>query len=247
MRDMQDLAEKDDVKAHPLLGSVLGKSDVRKYLPLSRADDEATWDSTLTVEEIAELKAAGGFVDLMQWRGHRSNPIDMADDGYVLEYRLTDDGKNVFSKNWDSESNQPKYMFDAANVGFASRTLDQIRDQSQPSSLIAGQNTVAFDPNAGWKEGDMIPEYYVNPEGTAGSAADNNNVAAMWEDGVCTVVWSRPLDTGNPADDKIMSDGGVYTVGFAVHDDNITTRGHHVSFPISVGIGAEAEIQAVAQ
>jgi hypothetical protein len=29
-----------------------------------------------------------------------------------------------------------------------------------------------------------------------------------------------------------------------VHDDNITTRVHHVSFPITVGFGAKAAIEA---
>lgn len=61
----------------------------------------------------------------------------------------------------------------------------------------------------------------------------------MW-----TVVWVRKLDTGHPGDDKIMKVGGVYTVGYAVHDDNITTRGHHVSWPLTLGIGAKADIQA---
>jgi hypothetical protein len=245
MRDMPDLAEKADVKAHPVLGEVLHKKDVRKYLPASRADDEATWDNTLTVEEIAEVKAAGGFVDLMQWRAHRSLPIGMADDGYVLEYRLTDAGKGVFSKNWDKKAKLPKFMFDEAKVGFKSRTMDQIRDTSQPSSLIPEDTAVAFDPNAGWKEGDMIPEYFVSRERAKGSAADNGNVTGSWEDGVWTVLWTRPLDTGNPADDKILKVGGVYTFGFAVHDDNITTRGHHVSWPMTVGIGVEADIKAI--
>ena len=93
----------------------------------------------------------------------------------------------------------------------------------------------------------MIPEYYVTRTGAKGSGADNSNVEGMWEDGMWTIVWTRPLDTGNPADDKIMKVGGVYTFGFAVHDDNITTRGHHVSWPMTVGIGAEADIQAVTQ
>jgi len=247
MRDMPDLAATDDVKAHPLLGGVLKKKDVRKYLPSSRNDDEATWDNTKSVEEIAEIKAAGGFVDLMQWRGHRSRPAGMADDGYVLQYRLTDAGKNIFSKNWDKAAKQPKYMFDKAKVGFNSRVLADIRDTSVPSSLIVGENTVAFDPNAGWAEGDMIPEYYVNPEGAKGSAADNKNVEGAWKDGMWTVVFTRKLDTGHPEDDKIMKVGGVYTFGFAVHDDNITTRGHHVSWPMTVGIGTAADIQAVTQ
>jgi hypothetical protein len=29
---------------------------------------------------------------------------------------------------------------------------------------------------------------------------------------------------------RLQREGGVYNVAFAVHDDNITTRGHHVSF-----------------
>jgi hypothetical protein len=245
MRDMPDVAASDDVKAHPLLGEGLNKKDVRKYLPGSRSDDQASWDQTKSADEIAEIKAAGGFVDLMQWRGHRSRPIGMADDGYVLEYRLTDGGKNVFAKNWDKEKNQPKYMFDEQKVGFKSRTMDQIRDTSQPSSLIPEENAVAFDPDAGWQEGDMIPEYYVSRTMSEGSAADNSDVDGTWEDGVWTVVWARQMDTGHPEDDKILQEGKAYTFGFAVHDDNITTRGHHVAFPLTVGFGTEADIEAV--
>jgi len=58
------------------------------------------------------------------------------------------------------------------------------------------------------------------------------------------VVITRPLGLAN-ADDKALKDGGVYSVGFAVHDDNITTRGHHVSFVRTLGFGAKADIQAV--
>lgn len=245
MRDMPDVAKSDDVKAHPLLGEGLHKSDVRKYLPASRSDDDAGWDTTKTADEIAALKASGGFVDLMQWRGHRSRPIGMADDGYVLEYRLTDAGKNIFSKNWDKEENLPKYMFDQQKVGFKSRTMDQIRDTSQPSSIIPEENAVAFDPDAGWQDGDMIPEYYVSRAMGKESAADNNDVKGTWENGVWTVVWVRKMDTGHPEDDKILKEGNAYSFGFAVHDDNITTRGHHVSFPMTVGFGAEADIAAV--
>ncbi|MHA1566881.1 MAG: ethylbenzene dehydrogenase-related protein [Alphaproteobacteria bacterium] len=245
MRDSPDLAATADVKAHSLLGKVLKKKDVRKFLPGTRTGEDATWDQTKSVAEIAELKKLGQFVDLMQWRAHRSNPVGMADDGYVLEYRLSDAGKGVFSKNWDKKANQPKYMFDETKVGFKSRTLDQIRDLSKPSSIIAEENAVPFDPNAGWKAGDMIPEYYVTRTGAKGSAADNSDVKGTWADGTWTVVWTRKLDTGHPQDDKIMKVGGVYTIGFAVHDDNITTRGHHVSWPMTVGIGTEADIAAV--
>ena len=82
----------------------------------------------------------------------------------------------------------------------------------------------------------MIPDYVVSREDAKGSAADNNAIAS-WKDGMWTVVMIRPLGLANP-DDKALKEGGVYNVGFAVHDDNITTRGHHVSFVKTLGLGA---------
>jgi hypothetical protein len=57
-------------------------------------------------------------------------------------------------------------------------------------------------------------------------------------------VLVRPLRLTND-DDKALKEGGVYNVGFAVHDDNITTRGHYVSFVKTLGLGANADIKAV--
>jgi len=244
-RDMQDQAMTDDVKAHPLLGKVLKKKDVRKFLPSTRTDEDATWDQTKSVEEIAALKKQGQFVDLMQWRAHRSNIVGMADDGYVLEYRLFDKGKKMFDSNKDSAKHQPKYMYDAKKVGVKSVTEKTLRDPAQPYALVRGKNAVPFDPKAGWKAGDMVPAYSVSGEAAEGSAADNNAIKGEWKDGEWTVVWQRPLDTGHPEDDKILKAGGVYTIGLAVHDDNITTRGHHVSWPMTLGIGTKADIEAV--
>ncbi len=47
--------------------------------------------------DIARTEVAGGFLDLMKWRIAHSNPVAMADDHYVLKYRLLDEGKNRFS------------------------------------------------------------------------------------------------------------------------------------------------------
>jgi hypothetical protein len=66
----------------------------------------------------------------------------------------------------------------------------------------------------------------------------------VWHDGTWTVVWSRKMNTGHPEDDKILQEGKSYTFGFAVHDDNVTTRFHQVSFPLQVGFGAEGDIEA---
>jgi hypothetical protein len=41
-----------------------------------------------------------------------------------------------------------------------------------------------------------------------------------------------------------LVEGKVHNFSFAVHDDNITTRGHHVSFPVTVGFGGKADIEA---
>jgi hypothetical protein len=242
MRDMPDEASSDAVKAHPLLGEVLKESDVRKYLPGSRTDEGASWDQTKPPEEMAALKAEGQFLELMQWRAHRSNPVHMADDGYVFEYRLSDAGEGPFTWNVDRKTMTPKFMFaEGTNV----LTVDGIGDPSRPYAIIREQNAVAYDPDAGWQEGDVLPGRLLSSEDAEGSAADNRDVRGTWEDGVWTVTWTRPLDTGHPEDDKILREGETYNVGLAVHDDNVTTRFHFVSFPFTLGIGAEADIEAV--
>ena len=244
MRDTPNVASKEQVTAHPLLGKKLKKKDVRKYIPVSRTDEEASWDKTKSAEEIAQLKASGQFLDLMQWRAARSNPVGMADDGYVLEYRLFDKGKKMFSWNVDKKTMTPKFMFDEAKVGMKSLTVADVGDTSKPYAVIKGVNAVLYDPNAGWKAGDVLPGRLLTTQ-VEGSAGDNKSVKGEWEDGTWTVVWTRPLNTGHPQDDKILKEGGVYTVGFAVHDDNVTTRYHHVGLPLSLGIGVKADIEAV--
>jgi len=238
-RDMPGTASKEDAQANALLKAI-NKNDLRKYLPSTRTDP-ADWKTGKTPEEIAKIKAAGGFVDLIQWRAHRSNAVGMADDGYVLEYRLSDAGKDVFGGNADAKTHSPKFMWDAKKTGYKSITAEQLRKGNH--FLVRETNAVAFDPNAAWKEGDLVPDYIVSREDAKGSAADNNAIAS-WKDSVWTVVLIRPLGLAND-DDKALKDGGVYNVGFAVHDDNITTRGHHVSFVKTLGIGAKADIQAV--
>jgi len=246
MRDTQGQVVGEPVKKHPLFGDAGRKeSDIRKYLASTRTDDKASWDKTKSPEEIATIKAAGGFLDLMQWRVHRSGPVGMADDGYVLEYRIFDEGKNPFSWNVDSKTMTPRFMFDPAKAGQKALRAEDIGNPAKPAAIIRESNAAPFDPNAGWKEGDILPGRMLSRVDAKGSAADNDYAQGVWKDGVYTLVWRRKLDTGHPADDKIMKVGGTYTVGLAVHDDNVTTRFHHVSFPLSLGIGVKADIAAV--
>lgn len=246
MRDTRDQVVGEPVKKHPIFSASKYDADIRKYLASTRADAEASWDKTKSPEEIAKLKADGQFVDLMQWRANRSAPVGMADDGYVLEYRNFDEGKNPFSWNVDRKTMTPLYMFDAAKVGAKALRAEDIGNAAKPGAIIKETNAVAFDPNAGWQDGDILPGRLISRADAKGSAADNDAAIGTWKDGSYTLVWRRKLDTGHPGDDKIMKVGSKYTVGLAIHDDNVTTRFHHVSFPLSLGIGVDADIKAVA-
>ena len=231
-RDMPNVGSKADAQ------KALKKNDVRKYLPATRSNP-SDWTTVKSDDELAKLKAEGGFVDLIQWRAHRSNPVGGVDDGLVLQYRLFDKGKNHFASNLDGETKQPKFMYDAKKFKSKATTAKDVGKRD--SFLIKDVNAVPFDPNAGWKEGDMLPRYTLQP--AEGSAGDNKG-KGTWKNGTWTVVITRPLGLAND-DDKALKEGGVYNVGFAVHDDNITTRGHHVSFTKTLGLGAKADIQAV--
>lgn len=239
-RDAPNQPSAAEVKASPFFQAIK-KNDVRKYLPSTRTDAAASWDKGKSLEEIEKIKAAGGFLDLIQWRAHRSNPVGMADDGYVLEYRNFDAGKNPFASNMDAKTKQPRFMYDEKKAGKKALRIEDLRKTS--TVLIRGQNAVPFDPNAGWKEGDLVSQYVVSREDAAGSAADNKDAKGVWKDGMWTVVWARKLNLTNP-DDKALKEGKAYNFAFAVHDDNVTSRGHQVSFPVTLGFGAKADIQA---
>jgi hypothetical protein len=52
------------------------------------------------------------------------------------------------------------------------------------------------------------------------------------------------MDTGNPADDKILVDRRIYYLAFAVHRDALGSRWHYVSLPVTLGLGRDAELIA---
>ena len=132
-------------------------------------------------------------------------------------------------------------MYDEKKVGKKALRIEDLHKTS--TVMVRGDTAVPFDPNAGWKEGDLVSQYVVSREDAAGSAADNKQAKGVWKDGMWTVVWARKLNLANP-DDKALQVGKAYNFAFAVHDDNVTSRGHFVSFPLTVGLGAKADIQA---
>lgn len=244
MRYMPNEAKKDDVEAHPVLGkSGMKKSDIRKYLPASRTAMGPTggWDKIKSRQEIDALRAKGVFLELWQWRGFRSNPVGAADDGYVLDYRDFDAGKNPFFNNWDGAKSQPIFMFDPAqNGGRGGLTEAQFRNSKAP--LLTAKNRVPYDPKHKWTNGDLMTKQGLQtPEGSAG----DNAVVGSYANGAWNLAWTRKLNTGNK-DDIVLKPGSTYPVGLAVHDDNVTARFHHVSFPLKLSLGRkDGDINAV--
>ena len=170
-RDMPKQFTKEEVAANALL-TAIKKNDVRKYLPDTRTNP-SDWKTGKSVEEIAKIKAAGGFVDLIQWRAHRSHAVGMADDGYVLEWRLGRRRQGHVRRQCRRE--------DPRSPSSCGTRRRSVTSPSPPTQLRKGdhflireKNAVPFDPKAGWKEGDMIPDYIISREDAKGSAADNN-------------------------------------------------------------------------
>lgn len=247
MRFMPNAPGAADVKAHPVLGDAGQKrSDIRKYLAATRTSLDATggWKNPKAAAEVDALKLRGYVLDLLQWRGHRTNPVGVGDDGYVLDYRLFDAGKNAFRANWDPAKKQPLFMLDPAKAGGrATLTPYEIVDPKAPT-VLTDDLRVPFDPAVAAKEGAVLPQWYVTkPEG---SAADVDFAKGTHDGKGWTVVMRRKLATGNP-DDVALVAGGTYTLGVAVHDDMVTARWHHVSFPLTFSLGTgKGDVDAVA-
>ncbi len=245
MRDMPNEPGRDSVQAHPILGKDGMKlNDIRKYLLESRTgtDEAGGWDKVKDRAALDAVKASGAYLDLWQWRGNRSHPIGYSDDSFVLEYRNADAGKSMFTGNWDGAKGHPRFMLDPAkNDGAVALTEAEFRDPNAP--FPTDRNTIPFDPNHAWKDGDLMPSHVLitEPEGSRAALTSSGTHA----DDRWTITMRRKLDTGF-GDDVALVSGQTFPIGFAVHDDNVTTRFHHVSFPLTISLGTgEGQIHAV--
>jgi len=239
MRTLTNEASGDDVASHPYLGDELGRDDVRKFIPESREGDMEEgeqWHQTRGPDEIDRLRDDGVFLDLWQWRSHRSNPLGYADNGYVLEYRHGSEGTGMYTDNRDDEG-RPRYMFDPEITGRLALRKDSLIDrhygQDDPYFIFEG-NAVPFDPDHDWQEGDAIPQRFLQePEGSRGALKADG----YWEDGAWHLSVTRTLEAPDPRDSKALEEGGTYHVAFAVHADGSGARWHYVSVPYALGIG----------
>jgi len=248
MVDLTSEAEATQVRAHPYLGGQLRQSEVSKFLPATRRNP-AEWTSVVPEPELQALRRAGYFIDLWHWRAHRSNPIGFSDDQYVSEVRGSDGGRAPFGDNWDGQQNRPRFMFDPEKTGgrraYSWVDLTQGRISFDGNYYLHEDNRVAFDPNAGWRDGDTIPRRLLQmPQGSRGDIRVVSG-QGRWSNGFWEVTLRRAMDTGNPTDDKIILDRRVYDLAFAVHRDANGGRWHYVSLPVTLGVGREAELAAV--
>ncbi|WP_228517781.1 ethylbenzene dehydrogenase-related protein [Aliidiomarina indica] len=251
MRSLDSAVDSDAVQAHLLLGETMGRSDVRKYIPQSRNveryTDQARWDDVKSEQALDEMRDRGEFLDLWQWRAHRSNPVGFADNGYVLHYRLSSEGRSMYSDNRDSELNRPAYMFDVEQTGIQSLNWDALvaREYGQDDwYYLSEEVAVPFDAEHEWQEGDVIPfRLLQTPSGARGAITADG----AYGDGAWRVTLERSLASPNARDSKRLRDGYVYNVAFAVHHGSVGARHHHVSLPHRLGLGVntgEADIIA---
>lgn len=245
MRFFTNEATAEEVKVHPYLGQKRKQTEVGKHLPATRRNID-DWKSVVPEEELAALRSAGYFLDLWHWRAHRSNPIDASDDQYIFEARYGDAGKGPFTTNWDSERKQPLFMFDERKTGFPALKWDDLAQRRlgfDEKYYITEDTAVPFDASHAWKEGDTIPRRLLRSG--EGSRSDIMVAGkARWHDGFWDVTLKRAMDTGNPADDKIMVDKRIYNVAFAIHRNALGSRWHNVSLPVTLGLGRDAELVA---
>ncbi len=236
MRFLSNQAPQAEVK------KVLKKKDVRKYIPGTRTDKN--WRNLQSGKELAELRQSGVFLDLWQWRAHRTNPIGFADDQWVFQYRNSDEGKGPYTTNWDDKTKQPKWMLNPEKVGFYALKWDDVKNHrfSQKDIYYISQDiALPFDPNHQWQEGDTIPRRFLRkPQGSRGDI----QAVGKWQDGIWDVTMWRKLDTGHPLDDKILRPKRIYHIAFGVHKDYTGSRWHYISFPYTLGLDTEADIVA---
>lgn len=74
---------------------------------------------------------------------------------------------------------------------------------------------------------------------------DNKDVEGTgnWENGKYTVTLKRKLKTSDTKDVE-LKDGTSFSIGIAIHDDKAKLRKHYVSYPLSIGLGAEGTVKA---
>ena len=247
IRSRTDEVSEGEVQDHPWLGEKLGEDDVRKFLAESREGelDSELWRRVRPADELAALRAQGVFLDSIQWRAHRSGPLGYADNGTILDYRHSAEGRGMYTTNWSDDDDHPRWMFDPEQTGIRALRADRLlrREYTQDDPYFLAKDVAAdFDPDHDWQVGDVIPHRLLRqPSGSRGAARGDGR----WADGAWRVSIERELEADNPLDSKTLVPGQVTNVAFAVHSDATGARWHRSSMPLTLGLGTGANVEAV--
>ncbi len=246
VRATRSEATAEAVHGHPILGDKLGLSEITKFIPESRMPSETSivrWQDVRPTSVLQQLREQGVFIDLWQWRAHRSHPLGFADNGYVLEARHGSQGKSMFITNQDPQSGLPAWMFNAEVAGFKAMSSDGLRARKYSQDdryFLPIDEAVPFDPDNDWQAGDAIPHRVLQqPDGSRGAIRSSGS----YHDGAWDILLSRSLESPNPLDSKTLEPGKIYNVAFAVHQA-VGNRHHLVSVPMRFGMGVDADITA---
>lgn len=247
MRSTRSAVDADAVREHPHLGETLGRSDVRKFIVESReedADSHELWSAVRSEAELQALREAGIFLDLWQWRAHRSHPVGYADNGYVLDYRHSSAGRSMYTDNVNPDTGEPQWMYDVEQAGVHALRFDQLvaRAYGQDDPYYLSEATaVPFDPDHVWEDGDALPHRFLRePDGSRGAIRSSGG----YHDGAWEIALTRSLEAPNPLDSKGFEDGGHYHVAFSVHTGGAGAHHHLVTMPVRFGFGVDADITA---
>ena len=237
VRSLDTAVGGDALADHPAYGAI-GRNDIRKYIAESRFGDlwwETAWDAVKPPEMLDDLRDQGVFLDLWHWRAARSGSMGFSDNQYVLEHRINDAGSGPNTSNFDGAAGTPIRMFDPEKVGFAALRFDDIPNLTTADVYnLTSENSIPFDPDYAWQEGDVIPRLMIRePSGSRGSIRSDG----QWADGRWTVELQRAMDPGSPRDDIALAIGRTYNVAFGVFRDFTGTRYHHISYPLKLGVG----------
>ncbi len=239
VRSRTDEVDQQQAEAHPHIGERLGESDVRKFIAQSRteAEPDTRWSSVRDPAELMDMRRQGAFLDTWQWRAHRSNPVGYADNGYVLDYRLSSEGRSMYATNANNNADGPAFVFNESEAGVRalskSRLLERGYTQDDPYFLTEATARPIRD-NDQWNEGDAIPYRILRePSGSRGAIRADGR----WDDGAWRVRVTRTLEAPNHLDSHELEPGSDYTVQFAVHSGAVGARWHLVSAPVSMRIG----------
>lgn len=126
------------------------------------------------------------------------------------------------------------------------RTMPDAKDDKKTKYIQGGDSKTKFYDLLQWKsKGKAVDGYVADKrvmEGGKGLVeAKGEKKGDEW-----VVTFTRKLGGGGEGDVDLVA-GKVYNFGFAIHDDHTSGRFHHVSLGYTLGIGAQADINAVKQ